>query len=387
MLEIGSEDSKMTRQSQFNQNIHGCRGLFASLVFLFHVENAELSARYFWNTKVALWFLPSFASGVELFFCISGYVILMSMMRTSTAAEFMIDRLLRIMPVLMVLQILLFAGGSIVHDKQFAEDMTFWEWSWLFVANALVLPGVFDIPQINPPAWSLSYEMLFYVVASLFYYGVSRVVTGRRHLTLLICAVALPLFFLYPRSIFFSVGILALLLEDRIRGFAGRWWFTPFPYLVIFLVAWRISWQTMIFRSSTDNAVLMPWMADPGVRMASFVVAYLAGMLFFFSMLHDSGWFGRLLRTRTAQYMGTISYSFYLWQASSEYVCKRFLTHLVLPVVGDEWGTTLLLVTTLPLSLAAAHFSHRLIERDLTRWLRQSWKQRRLERGALEASR
>jgi peptidoglycan/LPS O-acetylase OafA/YrhL len=377
----------MASQSQFNQNIHGCRGLFASLVFLFHVENADLLARYFWNTKFVLWFFPSFASGVELFFCISGYVILMSMMRTSTATKFMTDRLLRIMPVVIVLQVLLFVGGSIVHDKQFAESATLWEWSWLFVANALLLPGIFDIPQINPPAWSLSFEMLFYIVACLFYYRISRVVTDRRRLMLLIGVVALPFFALYPRAAFFSVGIFALLLEDRIRGLAGRWWFTPFPWLVVFLLAWRIASQTMVFRHTTDNAVLMPWMADDGVWMASCVLAYLAGMLFFFSALHDNGWFGRLLRTPVAQYMGTISYSFYLWQACSEYVCKRFLTHVVLPVVGDQWGTTLLLVTTLPLSLGAAHLSYRFIERDLAKWLRQSWKQRQLERGALEPSR
>ncbi len=346
------------------------------MVFLFHIENAELSSRYFWNAKFTLWFLPSFASGVELFFCISGYVILMSMMRTATAREFMTDRLLRIMPVLLVLQVLLFAGGSIVHDKQFTGDINFSEWSWLFVSNALVLPGIFDIPLINPPAWSLSYEMLFYVVACLFYYRVSLIVRNRRHLAILVFLVAAPLFAIYPRSIFFSVGIFALLFEDRIRGLVGRWWFTPFPYLVIFLLSWRISWQTIIFRHDYNSTVLMSWMADPGVRAASWVVAYLAGAMFFFSMLHDDGWFGRLSRTRAMQYMGTISYSFYLWQASSEYVCKRFLTHAVLPVVGDEWGTTLLLLITLPVALIGSHLSYRFIERDLTSWLRQTRKQR-----------
>lgn len=367
----------MNVQSKFNPNIHGCRGLFALLVFVFHIENAELTSRYFWNTKLVLWFLPSFASGVELFFCISGYVILMSMMRTPTASKFMADRLFRIMPVLMVLQILLFAGGSIVHDKQFTADMTFWEWGWLFVSNALVLPGIFDIPQIDPPAWSLSYEMLFYIVACLFYYRISLIVTDRRLLTLLACAAAVPLFLMYPRAMFFSVGIFALLFEDRIRGLAGRWWFTPFPYLVVFLIAWRISWQTIIFRHDYDSTVLMPWMAEPAVRAGSWVVAYVSGALFFSSMLHDDGWFGRLMRTRLFQYLGTISYSFYLWQASSEYVCKRFLTHAVLPVIGDQWGTTLLLLITFPVALVSSHISYRFIERDFTKWLRQAWKQRR----------
>lgn len=366
----------MTAQTRFNLNIHGCRGLFAFLVFVFHMENAELSARYFWNTRFALWFLPSFASGVELFFCISGYVILMSMMRTPTATKFIADRLLRIMPVLLVLQVLLFIGGTIVHDKQFAGNMSFWEGSWLFISNALVLPGVFDISQINPPAWSLSYEMLFYIVACIFYYRVSSFVTDRRLLVLLIGAVAVPLVLVYPRSVFFSVGILALLNEDRIRGLAGRWWFTPFPYLVVFLISWRISWQTIIFRHDYDHTVLMPWMAEPAIRAASWVVAYISGALFFFSMLHDDGWFGRLMRTRIVQYMGTISYSFYLWQASSEYICKRFLTHAVLPRIGDDWGTTLLLAITLPVSLLSAHLSYRFIERDLTKWLRQWWNRR-----------
>jgi peptidoglycan/LPS O-acetylase OafA/YrhL len=366
----------MARPPAFNANIHGCRGLFAFLVFIFHMENAELTSRYFWNTEFVLWFLPSFAAGVELFFCISGYVILMSMMKTPSPVEFMADRLFRVVPVLLVLQILLVVGGSIVRDKQFVNDMTFWQFSWLFVANALMLPGIFQIPQINPPAWSLSYEMLFYIVACMFYYWVCAVVTRRAAILALIAVVAVPLFVLYPRSVFFSVGILALLFEDRLRALAGRWWFTPLPYLVLFLLAWRVTWTTMAFRHNAT--ALMDWMTAPAAQVVAGVVAYLAGTMFFFSVLHDPGWFGRLLRSRVAQYLGTISYSFYLWQASTEYVGKRLLTHFVLPTVGDEWGTTLLLLICLPVSLIASHLSYRVIEQDWTRRMRHSWKQHRL---------
>ncbi len=77
-----------------------------------------------------------------------------------------------------------------------------------------------------------------------------------------------------------------------------------------------------------------------------------------------------------AQYLGAISYSFYLWQASAEYVCKRVLLHYLLPVLGEEWGTTLLLLTCLPVSLIMSHLSYRLIERQWTGRLRRWWQHR-----------
>jgi peptidoglycan/LPS O-acetylase OafA/YrhL len=362
---------------QFNKNVHGCRGLFAFMVFLFHVENSGLSSRYFWNNDLVLNFSTSGAFGVELFFCISGYVIVMSMLRTPTAGEFIMDRLLRIMPALLAIQILLFGIGTISHDRQFA-DISFWQWIWLFISNALLLPGVFPFPAVNVVAWTLSFEMVFYLMACFFYfYAIPRI--KQQWLTnALIVVTAIGFFVQFPRATFFTVGIFALLFDDQIRQFFAkqRWYLSPVPYLLVFLVLWRQVWPVIEFRHTIYDMTLVPWLADH--RWFTGSLAYLCGMIFFFSALHDNGWFGRMMRTPALQYMGTISYSFYLWHAVAVYGSKMLLMAAVLPRVGDEWGTTLLLMVALPAALGGAHLCYVVVERWFTKLLRDKLYGRRI---------
>ena len=57
--------------------------------------------------------------GVELFFMISGFLIPASLVRHGSLARFFFDRVLRIMPVFLVLHVALFVIGPIVGYKFF----------------------------------------------------------------------------------------------------------------------------------------------------------------------------------------------------------------------------------------------------------------------------
>jgi peptidoglycan/LPS O-acetylase OafA/YrhL len=358
--------------AKFNANVHGCRGLFASLIFVHHVSHSTYGAAPLygaaWDYGPVNYLLESLQFGVELFFCISGYVISMSLVNAAGPAAFLRDRALRIMPVFLVIHFLLFAAGPVVADKGF-QHFTAARYAWVFLVNMALLPGLFDFPMVQPAAWSLSYEMAFYVIAALTYFSLRLRPDRRSAIIALSVLCGLVMFDLYPRAIFFSVGVFAYLVDERLEAFearAPRLW-TPFPYMVAFLLCWytieRWSGRPM------DTLTLHEMAGD--ARLPMVFLSYGLVCLFFLSVLHDRGWFGAALKSRPLQYLGTISYSFYLWHPVVMYVTKRALVHDVLPYTGPAWGKTLFFIVSLPLALGVSHLSYRLIEQRLTRAIRR----------------
>src|SRR5690606_35968119 len=91
----------MTAAKKLNANVHGARGLFAAAVFVFHVVNSGLPTfPWFTGSWLETYFFESLKFGVELFFGISGYVIVGALARAPSLKAFAWDRVTRIYPVL-----------------------------------------------------------------------------------------------------------------------------------------------------------------------------------------------------------------------------------------------------------------------------------------------
>ena len=121
------------------------------MIFCFHVVNSGLSTFAPLSTPTGF-FLTSVAEyGVELFFCISGYVIAGTLQRARTPMVFVEDRAIRIFPVLWASILVIVAVGWPTHTHGF-EDET---WGRLLVelpVNFLALPGVLPLNNIRPAA-------------------------------------------------------------------------------------------------------------------------------------------------------------------------------------------------------------------------------------------
>lgn len=103
-------------------------------------------------------FWPHGQAGVDLFFVISG-VIIGKVMQGRSAKEFMLARLWRIYPIYWfnALPLLLAAAvAGIVTPARLATTLTLWP----------IWPGGYAPPYLNP-AWTLSFEMLFYSLVAL----------------------------------------------------------------------------------------------------------------------------------------------------------------------------------------------------------------------------
>src|SRR5438552_18148945 len=86
----------------FNPYVHGAHGLFAAAIFVYHVVNSRLDTWPILQTWIADFLLRTTEYGVELFVCISGYVITATLRRARSPASFLEDRAIRIYPTLWV---------------------------------------------------------------------------------------------------------------------------------------------------------------------------------------------------------------------------------------------------------------------------------------------
>ena len=340
--------------TDYNRNLNGLRGLCAFLVFLRHIWGGPRLEGWWGDTlghAATLDFLfDSLQCAVEIFFMISGFLITASLLRAPTVGHFLINRVLRIYPVFLATHLILFVLGPALHYKLLAGiDAS--QWSWLFVTNGLLLPGIFDIPLVQLNAWSLSYEAAFYgfaILAALF---------GRRlppkQRAVLIALAAAGACFLYPRAVFFAAGAAVYLMGDQARALGQRRWLLPgllLPALFLLLQA------------------SLP--APAGWMRLGYCIGFFVGIALFAGLVHGRGRLATLLQRRPMQYLGDISYSFYLWHPFAYFAGKKIVRGLA-SSLPPALQVALLFMIALPVALALSHASYRLIERRATGMLRR----------------
>src|SRR5258708_21125143 len=104
---------------------------------------------------------------------ISGFLMPASLVRHGSISKFFFDRVLRIMPVFVVLHLALFTVGPIVGYK-FFRGIDIGHYLELFFANLFFLQDVLGLPIAQQNAWTLTYEWAFYIWFALIFGAVAR---------------------------------------------------------------------------------------------------------------------------------------------------------------------------------------------------------------------
>lgn len=149
--------------------MEGTRGFAVFLVFLVHYS----TMMHPWMTPGS--FLEAFGerlhivgkTGVDLFFILSGYLIYGSLIaRQQAFGPFMVRRIRRIYPTfLAVFALYLVLSLFSAADSKIPSGT---EPALLYLAqNLLLIPGLQRVEPMIAVTWSLSYEMLFYLVIPL----------------------------------------------------------------------------------------------------------------------------------------------------------------------------------------------------------------------------
>jgi len=328
---------------KFLPAIQGLRGFSAFIVFLYHVYDMSRKQSFF--PSVPGW-IPDVMrlgqQGVMVFFMISGFLIVGSLISHANVRRFLMDRAIRIYPVFLTIQLLSFVVGPLVGYKVF-HGLTPGGYFVMFWENLLFLPGIFDLPLVQLNAWSLSFEALFYLIAAATYVVAFR--AGRMPAWLFVSLVCVPLIWIYPAGIFFVVGaVIYFVRPDKIYSLP--------KFLSLLSLA----------------TMLMVLVVFSGNRWAVFAAA-IPGALAFWSVVGGKCWLSSLLKTKPLLYMGTISYSFYLWHPVVTFPIKMLVGKYAARM-GSVTPVLVFGVLGFAGSLLISHFSQKLLEDRLAKYLK-----------------
>ena len=336
--------------------MEGMRGFAVFLVFIVHymtlVEPWIKNSESLFQLADAVHSVGN--AGVDLFFVLSGYLIYGSLIaRPQPFAGFLARRIKRIYPAfLSVFSIYFFL--SFVVPQQSKLPPSFGP-ALIYVAqNLLLLPGLFPIRPMITVAWSLSYEMFFYLVIPgvIAIWGLrSRSVNWRIAFffsVVLIGATAGAVYGGPVRLIMFVSGIL-LFEALAIRSI-------PTPSSSSGLVALVLGLLVMLLPLNGTSGAMLKIM----VLFVTFFVLCLA------CFRNASGWLPRAFSWTPLRWLGNMSYSYYLLHGLA--LKAGFLAFgKLVPSAGTEhWVFWLMMPVMFALTLVASAVLFLAIERPFS---------------------
>lgn len=255
--------------------------------------------------------------GVQLFFVVSAFTIFYTLSRTADIPnlnrDFFIKRLYRIIPVYWagIIIYTLFYG---LESRGWREGPELWHYPFHILLLNVLHPSTSS--SVVPGGWSISVEVLFYLMApSIFAFvnNYKRIIGF-----MVVCLIILPIINILLRK--YTVPIIFTEFDAReIRNFFFRW---PVSQLACFgfgLVFYKIissGIHVKILKSSTLNKVLiiLSVVCIFGTIFLPRIVEHHHVASFFFMvigvLLSVTPW--KLIVNKFTVFMGTISYSSYL---------------------------------------------------------------------------
>jgi exopolysaccharide production protein ExoZ len=282
--------------------MEGLRGLAVSLVFLVHYASLVEP----WITQSTQLLALSHAlhsignTGVDLFFVLSGYLIYGTLIaREKPFGSFMARRIERIYPTFLVVFVLYLALSAVFPRESKLPDGA-GPTAWYLLQNLLLLPGIFPIEPLITVAWSLSYEVFYYLAIPLII-GVAslRRRTARVRVRFFIAvALVMVLGFLAwggpVRLLMFVAGI--FLFEALQAGFGKAG-------------AGALGLLALI---SGLLLMLVPFPFAGGLVLRVSLLAITFFVVCFVCLGNPGAGFSRAMTWRPLRWLGNMSYSYYL---------------------------------------------------------------------------
>ena len=283
--------------------LDGHRGLAILLVMFFHAYVRWTKLLPYGSAYADFPIFQYGWLGVELFFLISGFVILMTLEKCSTPGEFLYRRWLRLAPAMLICSAIVFlTSGYFVERPAGAPD---WE---------SLLPGLTFIDSdwwgrilghhvngIEGSFWSLYIEFKFYVFAAVVYYW-----RGRNALIAGLVSVFLMATFL--RFTEHSLGINFLRILDSVSSllsFKYFGWFASGAAFYVYSKNKSLKWLSIAFVVAIVSAG-----AEGGTDGKIVFAASVVSIFFAASIVFDP--IKRILSNRLILFFGAISYPLYL---------------------------------------------------------------------------
>jgi peptidoglycan/LPS O-acetylase OafA/YrhL len=336
------KDAKSKRISELDT----LRGIAAIYVVLFHYS---MLAGY------NILFLKAGVTGVDLFFLISGYVILMTLEKTRQGYDFIVSRLSRLYPSFLVMLLITLSVIYFFNRIEFPPVRT-------ILLNLTMLQPVFKVPYIDDSYWTLTVEMEFYVFMLIVFMAnkIDRIVViGSLVLGMILIYYIIASFFfseskiyVVPRSILplishFQLFLSGILFYKMREGGERKW-----QYHLLIGICFLIS--IFLFDKSGRSHFF--------IGRGSYGIAILVYLSCFYLFVNDKLQF---LRGRVFSWLGAISYCLYLiHQETGKILYLHLKDSVKLP------PSVLLLLLFLLMIILSSLVTY-LIERPLIRFIRR----------------
>lgn len=321
--------------------LDGHRGLAILLVIGFHafsrwatlIPNGDCCAHF-----------PIFEFGwlgVELFFLLSGFVILMSLERSKGAIDFLRRRWLRLFPTMLACSLIIYYSAPLFLERpegaptldSLLPGLVFMDLTWLqkFIRH--------PIQPLEGSFWSLYVEVKFYVFAALVYFRFGREVLLKSLVG--VAGVTLCVRLLHLVSSNALVSHLDLLTQDL--GLDYWFWFASGAAYYQYRQTGRAGWAWLAIGCILGGACVLGVVAHEFLWM-NLVGAIAVGSVFIVSMHSER--VQAFLNCRFLQFMGFVSYPLYLLH---ENMLVSTLVKLA-PRLPREWFPLLPVVMLAPLA-------------------------------------
>lgn len=345
---------------KFYPSLQGMRGFAALSVIFVHIQLMSTHGGFFPSNlpPAVLYWLKTFGAPTALFFVISGFLIPASLFRHKDIKKFFLDRLLRIMPVYVSLHCMVFFVGPFIGYK-WLSGIGIRRYIEYFVTNLTFTALPLGLPLAQQNSWTLSYEWGFYIFFSIAWALLNRshakrwVLVATGLLTLSIC-IALP------RCCPFLLGLALARWRPALR-------LSPLAEIVLVPVSVVMFYYCSVYVGN----------------LASIPFAY----VIFWAALQDASYTSRLLCAEPMQFLGKVSYSFYLLHPfvafGGQLLCQRLIRH----GMALKSAFILFAIITLAITPIFSVISYTLLEvkfrRKLANWIECHPKKSRLgESGA-----
>jgi hypothetical protein len=144
-----------------------------------------------------------------------------------------------------------------------------------------------------------------------------------------------------------------------------RWLKFPLVSLLVFLVAWHLTGAD----KAELNDTLFDWLRDG--RWVAALAAFGASLHMFASITLNASRQFAFLGSRALQFVGTISYSFYLWHSLVVSAMKRLAIAYVIPHYGVAIGFLVFFISSIAIGLLVSWGSWALFEVKIAQLFRR----------------